>query len=168
MAPEEIASRATIARLRADIAEERRALARCTDDLADASSRLAAAPSDRAALVFAAFALHGWYTGFEAIAERVARQLDGSIPMGDRWHRDLLSQISVEVPGVRPAVVPRALISDLAALLGFRQFFRHSYGVDLEFARLDLERSRLQRILPTIAASLDAFDAFLAGAVTSE
>lgn len=167
MAPEEIAARATIARLRADIAEERRALARCTDDLADATRRLVATPSDRAALVLAAFALHGWYTGFESIAERVVRQLDASIPTGDRWHRELLSQISVEVPGVRPPVVPRALIGDLAALLGFRHFFRHSYGIDLDVTRLELERIRLERIAPSVATSLDGFDAFLTSAMTS-
>jgi Fe-S cluster assembly ATP-binding protein len=36
------------------------------------------------------------------LLERIARQLDGVVPQGESLHRDLVFQMTVEVPGVRP------------------------------------------------------------------
>ena len=105
--------------------------------------------------------LHGWYTGLEALLERVARQIDGRIPAGDRSHRELLSQSMVDVAGSRPAVLPRSLEPGLLALLAFRHFFRHAYGVKLGPARLRLELERLLLLEPVVSRELDEFAAFL-------
>lgn len=60
----------------------------------------------------AAVAVHGWYSALEAALERIVRTLDGDVPQGDRWHRDLLSQATVELPDVRPPVLPRELLPE--------------------------------------------------------
>ena len=38
--------------------------------------------------------LISFYTGLERIFERVARRIDYSLPQGERWHMDLLHQVS--------------------------------------------------------------------------
>lgn len=167
MAPEERGAIAALTRLRAEIADDRAALTRCVRDLDDATTRLSITRDDRAALALCAFAIHAWYTGLETICERIARQLDGTVPTGDRWHRELLTQLSVEVPGVRPAAIPRSTVTDLGSVLAFRHFFRHAYGVDLDPNRLDEEAQRVRRLRPTIDGSLDAFDEFLSRAVAA-
>lgn len=38
--------------------------------------------------------LHSFYTGIEGIFLTVAKRVDGSVPGGDRWHRDLMDQVA--------------------------------------------------------------------------
>jgi len=167
MSPEARASLATLLLLRQEVAADRRLLRERRDDVGGVLAQWAGAAPDRPHLVLAAAALHAYYTGLETILERVARQIDGDVPTGERWHQALLSRSLVELPGFRPAVLPAALAPDLNSLLGFRRFFRHAYALDLDAARLRLEAERLLRVDPLIAAALDEFDAFLAAAAAA-
>ncbi len=45
--------------------------------------------------------LHGFYTGVERIFQEIAREVDGGQPGGPDGHRDLLVQMSAEIPGIR-------------------------------------------------------------------
>ena len=161
MSPEATASAATLARLLAEIASDREALVRRIEDAREAERRLAATPTDPGALALAGVALHAWYTGVETIFERVARELDGAVPEGERWHRALLSQMSAEIPGTRPRVIDPALGVELAALLAFRHFFRHAYAVAFDAGRLDAELARLFSVSAPTDAALDALADFL-------
>jgi hypothetical protein len=48
---------------------------------------------DDAYLKATAYDLHGFYGGLERIFEAVATAIDGSVPGGESWHRDLLQQM---------------------------------------------------------------------------
>lgn len=161
MSPEQAGAAAALARLRGEIADDRAAMARRRADLDDAWRRLATTPNDTAAIALQAWALHGWYTELESLLERVARQLDAEVPEGDRWHRELLAQMAVDVPGLRPAVLPRALLSDLHERLSLRHFLRHAYGADLDAAKLDAQATRLRGVATAVEAALDDFGRFL-------
>jgi hypothetical protein len=165
MSPEQAGATAALARLRGEIASDRRAMTRRCADLEEAKRRLDRAPADPAALALEAWAIHGWYTALESLLERVARQLDSEVPTGDRWHRELLAQASVEVPGVRPAVVPAELRADLGELLAARHFLRHAYGLELDPAKLAAQAARLRAVSAPLERSLDVFDDFLTKAV---
>jgi hypothetical protein len=164
MSPEQAASAAALARLREEMKEDRAAMARRIRDLDEAEARLQRSAGDPAAMALAAWALHGWYTALETLLERVARQIDCDVPEGDRWHRELLSQMVAEVPGLRPSVIPREERASLESLLAFRHFVRHAYGVDLDAEKLGAEARRLRVAAPAVSKLLDAFDAFLDGA----
>ncbi len=161
MSDGERAKGAMLARLRGEIAEDRAMLERCMTDARLAKARLGGAPVDPAVLALAAVALHGWYTGLESVLERVARQLDGDVPTGSRWHRELLTQMSVEVPRLRPAVLPRTVIAPLAELLAFRHFFRHAYGIVLDADRIATRLALLFAAVDEVDVALDMFDSFL-------
>ena len=49
--------------------------------------------------------LHGFYTGVERIFQVIANQIDYRKPTGDKWHSELLEQMSVDLPGIRQAVI---------------------------------------------------------------
>ena len=49
--------------------------------------------------------LQGFYNGLENIFESIAQGIDQDLPWGEMWHRELLSQMTQELPGVRPAVI---------------------------------------------------------------
>lgn len=161
MSAESRASTAMLARLLVEIGEDRRGLAKRLADAHEAQRRMQSHPSDAGALALAAVALHGWYTGVETIFERIARELDGDVPRGDRWHRELLAQMAAEIPGTRPPVIDAVLVVDLAALLAFRHFFRHAYAVTLEPAHLEAELARLVRTEGIVNGSLDTFERFV-------
>ncbi len=167
MSPDDRAALAHLARLRAEIQADRDGMARCVADVDMSLADWHGAPPGRPLLVLAAVGLHGWYTALESILERIARSLDGTLPRGDTWHRDLVSQALVELPGVRPAVLPRETLPPLLALLAFRHFFRHAYAVDLDPVRLRVEIERLKAIDGAVGEALDAFDGFLGTAIES-
>jgi hypothetical protein len=161
MSPEATASAAALARLLAEVDADRQALAQRIEDAREAERRLAKTPTDPGALALAGVALHAWYTGVETIFERVAREVDGTVPTGDRWHRALLSQMSAAVPGTRPRVIDSALVAELAALLAFRHFFRHAYAVAFDANRLSTELARLFAVCLPTEAALEELTAFM-------
>ena len=79
--------------------------------------------------------LHAYYTALETALERIARLLDESVPAGPTWHVYLVSQMSTEIPSVRPAVLPGGAGAELHELRKFRHFFRSAYVLELDPAR---------------------------------
>ncbi len=81
--------------------------------------------------------LHGFYTGVEHILEDIARSLENSLPSGSGWHADLLTQMSGEIEGVRPAVISRETRNSLDEFRGLRHVVRNVYAFNLRSARLN-------------------------------
>jgi hypothetical protein len=96
--------------------------------------------------------LHGFYNGLERIFEWLARQIDGTIPEGASWHRDLLQQMSFAVPNVRPSVIQPETRILLEEFLGFRHVVRNLYTWHFEPEKI----SSLVAQLPETVAALDA------------
>lgn len=80
--------------------------------------------------------MHDFYTEIERIFEKVAPELNGGVPAGPAWHRDLLDSMSLDLPGVRPPVLSGATAAALAEYLRFRHLYRNLYGFELDWARL--------------------------------
>ncbi|MEW6608595.1 MAG: hypothetical protein AB1414_14305 [bacterium] len=81
--------------------------------------------------------IHDIYTGLEKVFKKIANDLNGGIPPGEDWHYRLLHQMSLEIKGVRPAVVSKESYSLLKKLLAFRHLFRNIYGFELDKERVD-------------------------------
>ena len=81
--------------------------------------------------------LHSFYTGVEHILEDIARTLENSLPSGSGWHADLLTQMSGEIEGVRPAVISQETRSSLDEFRGFRHVVRNVYAFNLRAGRLN-------------------------------
>ncbi|MCC6750865.1 MAG: hypothetical protein IT371_24620 [Deltaproteobacteria bacterium] len=158
------ASLASLARLRRELETDRHAMRTRAAEAQAVLGRWDEAARDVAQLALAAVSLHGWYTALEAAIERVARQLDGDLPRGERWHQELLSQAFVQVPGVRPPILDAELENELLALLAFRHFFRHAYSTPLDPVRLEQDLGRLHRVAGRADQRLGDFLAFLEAA----
>jgi hypothetical protein len=111
----------------------------------------------RADLMLVAINLHGYYTGLETLCERIARQLDETVPSGPTWHAELLTQMQVEVPGLRPRVIDPAVVGDLHELRKFRHFFRNAYVLDFDPALVKGHAERVDRVHGATAASIATF-----------
>jgi len=81
--------------------------------------------------------LHDFYSGIERIFVRIAQELNGGVPGTERWHRDLLLDMSLELDSVRPALITRELHDLLVPFLGFRHLFWNVYGFAIDGERID-------------------------------
>jgi predicted nucleotidyltransferase len=100
--------------------------------------------------------IHDFYNGAERIFERIAVRVDGDVPAGPSSHTLLLQRMGQPF-GARPAVINRPLEMALAEQLRFRHLFRHTYGYDLEWARVAELGRALPGILQQLSAQLAAF-----------
>ncbi len=80
---------------------------------------------------------HDFYTGIEHVFKKIAVEINGGVPNGEDWHKRLLYQMSVEVKGIRSAVITDETYKMLYKLLGFRHLVRNIYGFELEKERVD-------------------------------
>jgi hypothetical protein len=93
--------------------------------------------ADKSAYVYSvAFNLHSFYAGIERIFELIANEIDGGVMGGESWHNNLLRQMAVDLPGVRPAVLSTETAESLAEYLRFRHLIRNIYVFRLDVTRM--------------------------------
>ena len=119
--------RSVAARIRQEVPELERVAHRASRAWASASL-----DPDDLLVDAAALSIHGFYVGLERIFTLVAQRIDASLPDGPNWHRDLLRQMTAEMPGVRAAVLSPDLFPALDRYRGFRHVVRNVYAYVLD------------------------------------
>lgn len=118
------------------ISQEIHAELKSLRELAEEYSTAPRSASDTYSIRARASILHDFYTGIERIFIRIAEELNGGVPRSEQWHRQLLIDMTLELPGVRPAVISKELVDALTPFLRFRHLFRNLYGFILDPVRL--------------------------------
>jgi len=78
------------------------------------------------------FTLHSLYGILENYFLRVSRFFENNLPT-DRWHKALVDNMRLDVPGVRPALFRTDTEHrQILELMRFRHRFRNLYGEDLD------------------------------------
>ena len=95
--------------------------------------------------------LHDFYTGIEKIFESIAKEVDHRLPMGEEWHSELLHQMTLDIPGLRPRVITAITEKNLREYLGFRRLFRKRYGFELDWQKL----KKLLLAMPKVRSGLE-------------
>ncbi|HEV7796554.1 MAG TPA: nucleotidyltransferase domain-containing protein [Pyrinomonadaceae bacterium] len=101
--------------------------------------------------------VHDFYTACERIFERVAVYLGPGVPVGDNWHVSLLRSMELPIEGKRPAVIEHQLAWRLVDYLRFRHLFRHTYGYELKWEKLQALVERLETTRTSLSQQLDEF-----------
>lgn len=152
-------------RLRAELP----ALARVVDQATGAIERAAQQPQNKEYFIAAAaFELHSFYAGVERLLELIANDVDGGRPATQRWHRDLLAQMSLEVTGLRPAVLAPETRAALLEYLEFRHVVRNVYTFDLRAARVAELVQGAPHAFDLAQRDFLAFTRFLDGLATAD
>lgn len=112
-------------------------------------------------LAAAALDLHGFYVGLERLFELVAGEVDKSRPAGRHWHRELLTQMTLTVSGIRPAVLSQETKSVLTDLLEFRHVVRNVYTFSLQLDRVTRLVGDLRSAFEQTQVDLLGFCSFL-------
>ena len=79
--------------------------------------------------------LQSFYTGAERICLKIAKDIDDSIPRGDRWHKTLLEQMMIDTDQ-RPAFLTMDTFTQFEQLRGFRHFVRNAYTYTIDAERV--------------------------------
>jgi len=109
----------------------------------------------------AALRLHNFYTGCERIFKLIASEVNGIGSQNPDWHKRLLNQMALEVPGIRPAVISPATRTVLEELLNFRHVIRNIYGFELKPERVEELVVIAIALFPAFAVEIEAFNTFL-------
>ncbi|MEW6753353.1 MAG: nucleotidyltransferase domain-containing protein [Candidatus Latescibacterota bacterium] len=124
-----------LANLTERVAGELASVERVVAGLQDALGRTGERVDEFGARALASY-VEDFYSGCERMCQRVALALDGTLPAGEEWHRQLLRQMGQPGGGGRPAVFDAPLLLDLDEYRRFRHRSRHLYGYELEAERV--------------------------------
>lgn len=117
--------------------------------------------TDEPGLDSLSYQLHNLYSAFEDLFRVIAEAFENNIAIDGGFHIALLKRMMVPVPGVRPALIDREAYELLDSLRGFRHFFRHAYGSQLDPRKItivledaDTLRSRYEDIVTTFLSAV--------------
>ena len=108
-------------------------------------------------LAAAAYVLHNIYGALENIFEQISRTFENHVILPAQWHRELLTKMFLEIPKIRPAVLPPELRGFLNDLRGFRHVFRHSYEFELDSEKLTLLVRKWNKARPSLISAVSDF-----------
>jgi hypothetical protein len=104
----------------------------------------------RESLDFAAlgYTIHNIYCLMENSFLRIAKTFENKLDK-DAWHRSLLRRMTLEIPGVRPALLDEDAVDILDELRSFRHVFRNLYQTGIKPEKV----LAVQRIVPEAVRS---------------
>lgn len=100
--------------------------------------------------------LENYYTCIETVFVRISQFFENNLPP-DRWHRELLERMTLDVSGTRPRVISDKTFNDLLELMRFRHFKRYYFGTAYDWERLDELLVRIKRSHPLLREDLQEF-----------
>ncbi|NCN04734.1 MAG: antitoxin [Spirochaetales bacterium] len=140
-----------IAELEADLA----ALTELQETNTRAKERLNTGASDDLDYAALGYTLHNIYNLVENSFFRIAKHFENSLS-AETWHKDLIQRMTLNIAGIRPAVIDQPTADLLDELRSFRHVFRNMY-------RKKLDSNKLLALQSNLPETLEGFRLNLAG-----
>jgi hypothetical protein len=105
----------------------------------------------------AALNLHDFFAGLERIFQQITTHVDGNIPSGQGWHRQLLIQMQTDLPNLRPPVLSNETAEALDEFLRFRHVVRNVYAFQFDAERIRRLVSQMRPAFLQAQAELQQF-----------
>jgi len=86
---------------------------------------------------------------------------DGGLVLSGDYHRELLRSMTLEIPDIRPSVISKELAEELDEYRCFRHMFRHAYGSELRWRKLEPLANGLDSLTATLMEKLSEFIQFV-------
>jgi hypothetical protein len=109
----------------------------------------------------AALNLHDFYIGLERIFRHIASTVDQSVPSGPEWHRELLRQMNLALPQIRPQVISEETTKAIDEYLRFRHVVQNVYAFEFDPERITRLVQRLRPSFERVRTELLAFASLL-------
>lgn len=104
--------------------------------------------------------LVSYYTCAETVFLRISRHFENTLDP-QKWHRDLLGKMCLEIPGIRERVIRDETKTCLDELLRFRHFKRYYFEFEYDWIRLEYVTKQFDRARERLRADLERFREFL-------
>jgi hypothetical protein len=111
-----------------------------------------------------AYELARLYNIVEKILERICHGFENHFEKQGDYHERLIQRLALDLPGIRPAFIPRDAVRAVRELKGFRHVVRHAY--DLEFREERMKE--LAALAEQLAAQLPVWAADFVERVKAE
>ncbi len=147
--------------LKQQIGDELRQMERVLANAQGVVSRMPEA-TDQDLVVAAGKYLDSLYNGMERIFERICVWLEGQVPSGADWHRQLWRHMQAKVEDIRPSLLDEILAEQIEEYLRFRHRFRHSYGPELIWEKMEPLIEEAPSVLEKLKEAISQFLAALA------
>jgi hypothetical protein len=144
-----------LALLAADLAAQRVTIDRVFALLLDRSQNLSPDNPEKAESV--AYQLHNFYGAIEELLKIVAIYFENNISDSSQWHSLLPKRMMQPVQEIRPALLSLESYDKLNELRAFRHFFRHAYGIALDFYQLQSNVNRAIQLKPQLDQNIESF-----------
>ncbi len=103
------------------------------------------------------YQIHNLYGATEDLLKVVAHYFENNVGDASQWHSALLQRMSLEVPGIRPALLSSQSYTILNSLRGFRHFFRHAYGSNIEWEQLQINLNKALTLKALLEEDIQQF-----------
>jgi hypothetical protein len=100
------------------------------------------------------------YTCLETLFHRIAQHFGNGIDT-HAWHRSLLSNMSLEIPDKRAAVLSDTTAAILDELLRFRHFRRYYFDTEYDWDKMEFIEKKYLQVLRSAPDDLLRFRKFL-------
>ena len=104
--------------------------------------------------------LESFYTSLETIFVRISQHFENNLD-SQKWHKDLLDKMKIQVPGLRERALSDETVMLLDELRRFRHFSWYYLALDYDWERLDFLIGVYDRSLPMVKRDLAGFVDFL-------
>ena len=96
------------------------------------------------------------YSGIERIFERIANEVDGHLPRGSRWHKNLLQQMTKQRPERQPVISENTFLQ-LGKLLEFRHKVTNIYGRELKYDNTLVHAETIHELFAAVSQDFNNF-----------
>ena len=114
-------------------------------------------PDSPESLESTAYQLHNLYNAIEDLLKLVATHFENNMSDAAQWRSLLLKRMTQPVMGIRPAVLSLESYQRLNGLRGFRHFFRHAYGAEIDYSQLRSNLDKAEQLIPMLFQDLAQF-----------
>jgi len=150
-----------IRQLRAELSQDFDFIALNGEKNAIMSARIAVGKdADEYAYAALGYTLHNLYNAFEGYFFRIAKYFENNIT-DLTWHKALLERMTLNIEGVRPALIDLHISLRIEELLKFRHVFRNIYKSPLVPAKVELANQAAHNLAVDFRAYHERFMGFL-------
>lgn len=131
------------------------------------AERLSWSNDEEMGVIALAYTIHNVYTAFAGYFQRVAKFFENHIE-GESWHRELLSRMTLDLPGIRPAIIAHDTEEALDELRRFRHLFRNRYKSSIRPDRVTELSATVPPLIEEFAGAHRSFIGWIDGLLDSE
>jgi hypothetical protein len=101
-----------------------------------------------------------FYTSVETVFLRISQFFENSLQK-DEWHKQLLHKMTLDIKGVRKAVISDDTFSVMDEILRFRHFRRYYFEMEYDWDRIDMVEKKYIQAHELLYKDLGEFTRFL-------